>query len=149
MMATTLVTARVCAMEAKRAMRRVQRLPLAGCIGIATLLSACAGAAVFADAGVGNGDSTSFQVPGGQYAVEYEARDREPWFGCDFGVALVAPEDDPLAPGRVVATTDVIAVAPRGSAVAALTTEPMPEGEYFIRYLGSRPCDWAIRVTSR
>lgn len=130
-------------------MRWVRWLPVAGCIGVSALLSACAGAAVFTDAGVGNGDSTSFVVSGGHYAVEYEARDREPWFGCDFGVALVAPEDDPLAPGLVVATTDVIAVAPRGSAVATLTSEPLPEGEYFIRYLGSRPCDWAIRVTSR
>lgn len=116
-------------------------------LSLVVALSGCGSKHLFVDAGVGNGTSVDFPVSGGVYTIEFEARDREPWFGCNFGLALVRPEGDPLAPGRVVATTEVVEVGPRGSRTATLVSPSLPEGDYFIRYLGDRPCDWTVRVS--
>lgn len=111
------------------------------------MFSGCDAKPIFADVGVGNGTGITFHLPGGRYTIAYEVHDREPWFGCNFGLALVAPEGDPLAPGRVVATTGVMEIKPRGSAAATLVSPSVPKGDYFIRYLGDRPCDWTVRVS--
>jgi hypothetical protein len=102
---------------------------------------------LFADAGAANGTSVPFHVPAGAVRIEFDVSDREPWFGCNFEVPLVAPEPDPLAPGGVIATTEVIDVVPRGQKTGQLISPALTSGDTFLRYLGDRPCDWTVTVS--
>ena len=115
---------------------------------LASMLAACGNSPnLFADAGSANGTSVPFHVPDGIVLIQYDVADREPWFGCNFGVQLVIPEQDPLAPGRVVTTTEVLEIGPRDRTSGRLLSPPLTSGDYFLRYLGDKPCDWAIRVS--
>jgi hypothetical protein len=109
-------------------------------------LSSCAGPPVFVESGSGNGSSDPFHLNPDVYTIEYTAVDREPYFGCTFGVALETPVGNPLAPGRVIATTPIDTVDPNGSIHGRLITPSIPNAEYS-RYLGNRPCDWTVRIT--
>lgn len=102
---------------------------------------------MFVDAGTDNGTSVPFRVPAGAVEIDYRVTDREPWFGCRFGLELVAPEPDPLASGRVIASTDVFGVAPRSLTSGRLRSPSLLPGEYFLRYLGDLPCDWSVSVS--
>ena len=106
----------------------------------------CGGPAVFSESGTGNGGSGPFDLSAGGHRIEYHAVDREPYFGCIFGIALVAPLVDPLAPGQVVTQTSLIAVEPRGQVSGELVTPSVREGSYFFNYLGDRPCDWTVSI---
>ena len=88
-----------------------------------------------------------FRVPDGIVWIQYEVADREPWFGCDFGLQLVAPGQDQLAPGRVVLTSEIFEISPRGRTSGRLLSPPLTSGDYFLRCLGDKPCDWAVRVS--
>ena len=108
----------------------------------------CARQPIFVDAGVGNGSSAPFALHHGSSVVDYATRDREPWLGCTFGLALVAQDRDPLAPGRVVSQTDVIAVSPRAELHGTLATPLLTPGTYYLRYLGDQPCEWSVSLTA-
>jgi hypothetical protein len=110
-------------------------------------LVGCGGPAAFSDSGVGNGGSAPFVLDAGTHRIEYQAVDREPFFGCTFGVALLEPVADPLAPGRVLAQTELITIKPRGQASGELLTPAVREGEYSLSYRGDRPCDWTVSIS--
>jgi hypothetical protein len=136
------------ATQAAPTRRWSQRTEIIAAGSLAWMLATCGSKPnLFADSGVANGTSVPFHVPDGIVSIQYEAADREPWFGCNFGVQLVAPEQDPLAPGRVVTTTDVFEVRPRDRTSGRLLSPPLTSGDYFLRYLGDKPCDWAVRVS--
>jgi len=121
----------------------VQSIGLAGLIGIL----ACSPAVLFEDRGTGNGASVPFRVTIGALAIDYAAIDREPSFGCEFGVQLMVQGPDPLAPGRVLASTPVTAVKPGARISGRLTSPVLGTGEYFLAYLGNKPCDWTVTVS--
>jgi len=112
------------------------------CVSVA----GCGGPAAFSDSGVGDGSSAPFDLDAGTHRIEYRAVDREPFFGCTFGVAFLEPVADPLAPGRTLAETELIMIEPRGQASGALLTPAVRAGQYYVRYLGDRPCDWTVSV---
>ena len=56
----------------------------------AVITIAC-GATAFADEGTGNGSSRTFHLKAGIHRVTYEARDREPFLGCNFGISFETP----------------------------------------------------------
>jgi hypothetical protein len=106
----------------------------------------CGGPAAFSDSGVGDGSSGPFNLDAGTHRIEYRVVDREPFFGCTFGVAFLEPVADPLAPGRVFAQTELVRIEPRGQASGELLTPAVRTGQYHVRYLGDRPCDWTVSV---
>jgi hypothetical protein len=112
----------------------------------AVLVVGCSGPAAFSDSGVGNGGSAPFELDAGTHRIEYQAVDREPFFGCTVGVAFLEPVADPFAPGRVLAQTDLIRIEPRGQTSGELLTPAIRAGEYSLHYLGDRPCDWTVSV---
>lgn len=101
----------------------------------------------FTETGTGNGSSRNFFLTAGEHRITYQASDREPFFGCNFGISLDRPGPDPLAPGRGIAKTDILQIDPRGRISGALVTPNIVEGQYTIRYLGDVPCDWSITVS--
>lgn len=114
---------------------------------LAVLFIACEMPISFTDTGTGNGSSRNFFLTAGIHQITYQASDREPFFGCNFGVSLESPRPDPLAPGRVIAKTDILQIDPRGRISGALVTPNIVEGQYTIDYLGDVPCDWTIAVS--
>jgi hypothetical protein len=106
----------------------------------------CGAPAAFSDSGVGDGSSAPLDLDAGTHRIEYRAVDREPFFGCTFGVAFLEPLADPLAPGRVLAQTELITIEPRGQASGELLTPAVRAGEYSLHYLGDRPCEWTVSV---
>lgn len=118
---------------------------------LATILSlmsiACDVPISFTETGTGNGSSRTFFLTAGEHRITYQASDREPFFGCNFGISLDSPGPDPLAPGRVIAKTDILQIDPRGRISGALVTPNIAEGQYTIHYLGDLPCDWSITVS--
>ncbi len=108
-------------------------------------LAACS-APVFSDRGVGDASSVPFELRPGSYVISFEAKDREPWFGCTFGVALYATSPDPLAVGQRIGGTDVRTVEPNSTAQGGLAVVVVSEGKYYLQYLGNRPCDWEVSV---
>lgn len=106
----------------------------------------CGGPASYSDSGAGNGGSARFDLDAGTHRIEYRAIDREPFFGCNFGVAFVEPLADPLAPGRVLTQTELVTIEPRGQSSGELVTPSILEGQYSLNYLGDRPCDWTVSI---
>ena len=112
----------------------------------AVFVIGCSGPAAFSDSGVGDGSSGPFDLGAGTHRIEYRAVDREPFFGCAFGVAFLEPVADPLAPGRILVQTELIRIEPRGRTTGELLTPGVRAGQYYVRYLGDRPCDWSVSV---
>lgn len=120
-------------------------------IGLAALVAAmtvaCDSSPAFSESGVGNGSSAHFHLASGIHRITYEAHDREPFFGCIFGVSLGSPDLDPLAPNRDVARTEIRRVEPRGRISGTVVTPHVLEGQYALQYLGDEPCDWTVTVS--
>lgn len=110
-------------------------------------LWSCGDAPVFVGSGTGDGSSVLFHLGAGAYRVEYTAVDREPFFGCNFGLAIETPEGDPLSPARIVVSTEIRTVEPQGQIADRLVTPTLMEGQYALHYLGDRPCDWKVSVS--
>ena len=120
-------------------------------IGLAALVAAmavaCDRSPAFSESGVGNGSSAPFHLASGAHRIAYEAHDREPFFGCIFGVSLGSPNLDPPAPNRAVAQTEIRRVEPRGRISGTVVTPHLLEGQYALHYLGDEPCDWTVTVS--
>jgi hypothetical protein len=114
---------------------------------ILTVISlACDVPISFTETGTGNGSSRDFHLTAGSHRITYQANDREPFFGCNFGISLDSPSPDPLAPGRMITKTDILRIDPKGRISGALVTPHIVEGQYSIHYLGDVPCDWTITI---
>jgi hypothetical protein len=108
---------------------------------------ACNAQPIFVDAGASNGASVPFRVPNGPLSIDYVVSDREPWFGCNFGLQLMVQGPDPLARGHVIVSTNVFDVKPEGEMSGRLISPVLAGGDYFLEYLGNKPCDWKVAVS--
>lgn len=100
----------------------------------------------FAETGTGNGSSRTFHLSAGTHRITFDAADREPFTGCNFGISFESPGPDPLAPGRVITSTAIMRIEPRGRLDHTLVTPDLADGDYAIDYLGDVPCDWTVTV---
>lgn len=119
----------------------------ASVVALMLMLASCDGLPAFSERGTGNGSSATFRLSAGISRITWEAQDREPFFGCLFGVSLESPMPDPLAPFRMIVQTEIMRVDPRGRISGSLLTPNLVAGEYSLRYLGDQPCDWSVAVS--
>lgn len=113
---------------------------------VAVIGAACASVPNFSDFGTGNGSSRTFHLDDGVGRISFSAKDREPFLGCEFGISLASPTTDPLAPGRVIAKTEIRKVEPRGYISDVFLTPNLIDGDYTLEYLGDQPCDWTVEI---
>jgi hypothetical protein len=88
----------------------------------------------------------TFSLPAGSVSITYEALDREPWFGCDFGVALLLQPLDPLAPGQPIGRSDVQRLSPRATTKGNVLLPAVAAGTYYLGISGT--CDWRVELVT-
>jgi hypothetical protein len=108
-------------------------------------MSACLPAgAVFADQGVADTSTVTFDLQAGSYDVTFEAVDRDPMLGCPFSIELIQQPPDPLSNGVVADASPTVTVPPRGGESGRFTLTASSGGRHYLRVSGT--CAWNVAV---